>query len=258
MKRILLKIAYDGTNFKGWQNGKNSRSVEETINNTLTELLKEKIKIFGVSRTDSGVHANCNYATFDTNIDIVPDKIYFAINDLLPRDISILESKEVSMDFDVKHHDFIKTYIYRIHNAKIRNPLKEHNAYFCYYDIDLNKLKEAAKYLIGKHNFISFINPNSQTLTNAKERGQNLDELTIREIYDIEIKKIDDIIEIKYIGSGFMYQMVRIMTGTILKAGMNMIKPIDIIDIMNKKNRKFAGLTLPGHGLTLENIEFRE
>lgn len=258
MKRILIKIAYDGTNFKGWQNGKNERSVEETLNTALSKLLNEDIKIFGVSRTDSGVHANCNYATFDTNVKIVPEKIYFGINDMLPRDISVLESKEVSLDFDVKHHDFIKTYIYRIHSTKVRNPLKEHNAYFCYYDIDIEKLKEAAKYLIGKHNFMSFINPNSQTLINAKERGQNIDELTIREIYNIDILKNEDIIEIKYIGSGFMYQMVRIMTGTILKAGMNMIEPKEIIEIMNKKNRKYAGQTLPGHGLTLENIEFRE
>lgn len=256
MRRILIKIAYDGTNYNGWQNGTKSGGIEDVLNEKISELTKEKIHIFGVSRTDSGVHANCNYATFDTESNIEPTKYYFALNNLLPEDISILESKEVPLSFDVKHISCKKTYIYRIHNAKVRNPLKEHNAYYCFYDTNIEKMKEASKYLIGVHDFISFINPESQTIELAKANGFPLDKITTREIYDIKIEKNDDIITMTFVGSGFMYHMVRILAGTILKAGMNMIKPEDIKEIMDKKNRRYAGHTLPAKGLTLENIEF--
>ena len=256
MKRILLKIAYDGTNYNGWQTGTKLGSIEELLNKTISELTKEDIHIIGTSRTDSGVHANGNYAVFDTNSDIVPDKFFYVINNLLPDDISIIDSKEVPLDFHPRKISCIKTYIYRIHNAKIRNPLKEHFAHFVYYDINIDKMKEASKYLIGKHNFKSFINPESQTIMNAKEKNELNEELTTREIYSIEINKIEDIIEITIKGNGFLYHMIRIIAGTLLKIGMNMWEPKYIKEILDKKDRKYAGFTLPAKGLTLENIEF--
>lgn len=256
MKRILIKIAYDGTNYKGWNNGTDNGSIESLLNEKISEACNENIKIIGTSRTDSGVHSNGNYAVFDTNSDIEPSKFFYVINNLLPDDISILESKEVSLDFHPRKQKCKKTYIYRIHDAKVRNPLKEHNAHYVYYDIDINKMIEASKYLIGVHDFKSFINPESQTLQIAKEKNNINENLTTREIYNIDITKNDDIIEIKICGNGFLYHMVRIISGTLLKIGMNMWEPSYIEEILEKKDRKYAGFTLPAKGLTLENIEF--
>ena len=256
MKRILLKIAYRGTNYSGWQGGNKKNSIEDILNKAISKATNEDIKIIGTSRTDSGVHANCNIAVFDTNSDIVPEKYIFVLNNLLPDDIAIKESYEVPLDFHPRKKKATKTYIYRIHNAKIRDPLKEWNTHFVYYNIDINKMIEAANYLIGIHDFKSFINPESQLIEYAKEKNMLSSKITTREIYSIDIKKDDDIISIKIKGNGFLYHMVRIIAGTLLKIGMGMWEPIYIKEILEKKDRKFAGFTLPAIGLTLENIEF--
>lgn len=252
----MIKIAYDGTNYKGWQTGGIEKGIEDILNDKISKLTNEEIKIIGTSRTDSGVHANGNIAVFDTNSDIRPDKYSYAINNLLPDDISILESKEVSLNFHPRKTKTIKTYIYRIHNSKIRNPLKEHFAHHVYYDINLNKMILASKYLIGIHNFKSFINPESQILQFANENNIIDDKITTREIYSIDISNNNNLIEIKIVGNGFLYHMVRIICGTLLKIGMNMWEPDYIKEILDKKDRKYAGFTLPAKGLTLENIEF--
>ena len=256
MKRIMIKIAYDGTNYQGWQTGDKLNGIEDILNKTISKLTNEKIEIIGTSRTDSGVHSNGNIAVFDTKSDIRSDKFCYAINNLLPEDISILESKEVSLDFHPRKCKTKKTYIYRIHTAKIRNPIKEHFAHYVYYDVDVVKMTEASKYLIGIHDFKSFINPDSQTLKLAKETNNNNSVLTTREIYNIDINKCNDIIEIKICGNGFLYHMVRIICGTLLKIGMNMWDTTYLKEILDKKDRKYAGFTLPAKGLTLESIEF--
>ncbi|MBO6119407.1 MAG: tRNA pseudouridine(38-40) synthase TruA [Lachnospiraceae bacterium] len=256
MKRIMIKIAYDGTNYNGWQTGDKKNGIEDIINAKLSILTNEKIEIIGTSRTDSKVHSNGNIAVFDTNSDIRPDKFNYALNNLLPNDISILESKEVSSDFHPRKHNVIKTYIYKIHNAKIRNPLKEHFAHYVYHSIDIEKMKEASKYLIGVHDFKSFINPDSQSIKLSKLLNYEDENVTTREIYSIDIKENDDIIEIKISGNGFLYHMVRIICGTLLKIGMNMWEPSYIKEILEKKDRRYAGFTLPAKGLTLESIEF--
>ena len=257
MKRIMIKIAYDGTNYNGWQTGDKNNGIEDILNKKISKLTGENIKIIGTSRTDSGVHSNGNIAVFDTESNIRPDKFCFAINNLLPNDISILESKEVNLDFNPRKQNTIKTYIYRIHCDSIRNPIKEHFAHHVYYKINIEKMIKASKYLIGKHNFKSFINPDSQTLKLAKELGNFDDALTTREIYSIDINKVNDMIKITIKGNGFLYHMVRIICGSLLKIGMNMWEPEYIIEILEKKDRKYAGFTLPAKGLTLESIEFK-
>lgn len=252
----MLKIAYDGTNYNGWQTGDKKNGIEDIINAKLSILTNERIEIIGTSRTDSKVHSNGNIAVFDTNSDIRPDKFNYALNNLLPNDISILESKEVSSDFHPRKHNVIKTYIYKIHNARIRNPLKEHFAHYVYHNIDIEKMKEASKYLIGVHDFKSFINPDSQSIKLSKLLNYEDENVTTREIYSIDIKENDDIIEIKISGNGFLYHMVRIICGTLLKIGMNMWEPSYIKEILEKKDRKYAGFTLPAKGLTLDSIEF--
>lgn len=256
MKRIMIKIAYDGTNYNGWQTGGKEKGIEDILNAKISKLTNEDIKIIGTSRTDSGVHSNGNIAVFDTNSDIRPDKYTYAINNLLPDDISIIESKEVSLTFHPRKAKAIKTYVYRIHNSKIRNPLKEHFAHHVYYDIDIEKMIIASKYLIGIHDFKSFINPESQLIQLANQNNFFDPKITTREIISINIYKNDDMIEIKIVGNGFLYHMVRIICGTLLKIGMNMWEPDYIKEIMDKKDRKYAGFTLPAKGLTLESIEF--
>ena len=256
MKRILLKIAYDGRNYKGWQGSIKSKSIEHIINNAVSKATNENISIIGTSRTDSGVHANCNIAVFDTGSDIEPTKYTYVLNNLLPEDIAILESYEVDSDFHPRKQNTKKTYIYKIHSAKTRNPIKERDAHFVYYDIDVNKMIEASKYLIGTHDFKSFVNPESQMLQNARIRNIDEKEVTTKTIYNIDITRIDDIIEIKIIGNSFLYHMVRIICGTLLKIGMGMWDPCYIKEIIEKRDRRFAGFTLPAKGLTLYNIEF--
>lgn len=252
----MIKIAYDGTNYNGWQTGDKKNGIEDIINSKISKLTGENIQIIGTSRTDSGVHSNGNIAVFDTASNIRADKFCFALNNLLPSDISILESKEVDLEFNPRKQNAIKTYIYRIHCGTIRNPIKEHFAHHVYYNVNVDKMIEASKYLIGIHDFKSFINPDSQTLKLAKQLGNTNESLTTREIYSIDITKDDDIITIVIKGNGFLYHMVRIICGTLLKIGMNMWEPKDIVDIMNKKDRRYAGFTLPAKGLTLEKIEF--
>lgn len=249
MKRILLTISYDGTNYNGWQCGNTGKSIESVLNNKISKLLNEDIKVIGASRTDAGVHAKCNLATFDTNCDVRADKIYYGINTLLPNDIACVSSREVDLDFNLRKINTKKTYDYYLHTAKVRDPLKNRYAHFVYYDVDIDKMISASKYLIGEHDFRSFINPESNAIIEGKS--------TVRNIYDIIItkNKLTDIIDIKIIGNGFLYNMVRIICGTLLKIGMGMWNIDYIKEIMDKKDRKYAGFTLPACGLVLTNID---
>ena len=249
MKKILLTISYDGTNYNGWQCGNTGKSIESVLNTKISKLLSEEIKVYGASRTDAGVHAKCNLATFDTNCDVRADKIYYGINTLLPNDIAVVSSREVNQDFNIRKINTKKTYDYYIHNAKVRDPLKNRYAHFVYYDIDVDKMISASKHLIGEFDFRSFINPESNAIIEHRS--------TVRKIYDIIISKNSEIniIDIKIVGNGFLYNMVRIICGTLLKIAMGMWEVDYIKEILEKKDRKYAGFTLPACGLCLSNIE---
>ena len=144
MKRIKLTVAYDGTNYCGWQIQDNGITIEEVLNRELSKLLQEDIKIIGASRTDSGVHALGNVAVFDTQTRIPPEKISFALNQRLPDDIRIQESCQVADDFHPRFCDTIKTYEYRIWNDKFPNPLVRLYSKFCYFHVDVAKMEQAA------------------------------------------------------------------------------------------------------------------
>lgn len=249
MKRVLLKISYDGTEYNGWQTGGTGLSICDVIENAISKLLDDNIKLIGVSRTDAGVHAEGNLAIFDTDRIINCDKINYAINNLLPDDIVILESKEVPLDFNPRKIDSLKTYEYKIYNAKIRNPLVDRYTHFVYYNIDISDMIVASKYLIGEHDFRSFSNPESQVLQNGGS--------SVRNIKSIDIyKENDNIIVFRVVGNGFLYHMVRIICGTLLKIGMKMWEPEYIKTIIEKCDRKYAGFTLPAKGLKLVQIDF--
>lgn len=273
----MITIAYDGTEYVGWQMQPNGVAVEQVINKALSELLKEDIIIAGASRTDSGVHADGNVAVFDTETRIPADKICFALNQRLPKDIVCTSSCEVNPDFHPRHADCTKTYEYRIYNAVHPDPLKRRYSYFVYVPLDIEAMRKAAEYLKGEHDFASFCSAHAQVKT------------TVRNIYSLDITTTDitpvetggenqrlplegkltdevlpskkymanDII-IRISGNGFLYNMVRIIVGTLVKVGYHFYPPEYVKTILEACDRTKAGPKAPAEGLKLVGIEYRK
>lgn len=247
MKRIKLTVAYDGTGYCGFQLQPNGVAIEEILNRTLSELLKEPVCIIGASRTDSGVHALGNVAVFDTESRIPGDKICFALNQRLPEDIRILGSEEVPLSWHPRKQNCVKTYEYKIQNCRIEVPTRRLYAHFCYFPLDVEKMRAAAAYLLGEHDFISFCSARHQA------------EETVRTLYEISVEKgSDDIITLRLRGSGFLYNMVRIIAGTLMKVGMGVYPPEQVKEILEARDRQAAGQTAPARGLTLVGIEYEK
>lgn len=243
-KRVFLRIAYDGTNYCGWQIQNNGITVEEVINRELSNLLKEDIRVIGASRTDSGVHALGNVAVFDTDSRIPGEKMSFALNQRLPEDIRIQESFEVADDFHPRYTNSIKTYEYKILNRTFPMPTERLYSHYVYMKLDINKMKEAAKYIEGEHDFKSFCSSNSQV------------ENTVRTVYSIDINKTNDMISIVIKGNGFLYNMVRIIVGTLIKTGLLVYPPEHVKEIIEAKDRQLAGQKVAACGLTLVKLEY--
>ena len=248
MRRIMLTVAYDGTNYSGWQLQPNSRTIEAVLNRAISELIGEKIEVVGASRTDSGVHALGNICIFDTEKSRIPgDKFAVAINQRLPEDIRVQRSEDVPEDFHPRKVNGVKTYVYRILNRKTEDPTRRLNSTFCYFDLDLEKMRSAAAYLIGEHDFASFCAPKSQAVT------------TVRRIYSIDIEKdADDMVTIRISGGGFLYNMVRIIAGTLMRVGTGLYEPEHVEEILEAKDRQAAGPTAPAKGLTMESLVFEK
>ena len=244
MRRIKLVVAYDGTDYCGFQVQNNGPTIEGELNRVLSELFGEEIRVIGASRTDSGVHAYCNVAVFDTEARMPAEKMIYAINQRLPEDIRVQSSCEVAPDFHPRHTDSRKTYEYRIYNTHVQNPMKRRYALWNYHNLDVDKMKEAAAYLVGEHDFKSFCSADSQV------------ESTVRTIYDLSVTQNGEDIVIRVCGNGFLYNMVRIIAGTLLEAGKGKIAPNEMEIILEAKDRQAAGPTAPAHGLTLVKYDF--
>ncbi len=252
-KRILLVVAYDGTSYHGWQIQPNGITIESELNRCLSELLGEDIKVSGASRTDSGVHALGNLAVFDTSSPIPGEKISYALNQRLPEDIRIQQSMEVAPDFHPRKTETRKTYEYRITCAEFPIPTKRLYSHYTYHNPDVEAMKAAAEYFIGEHDFQSFCSVGNQT------------ETTVRTIYDLQVNIEEPVginvtgakdIVIRVCGNGFLYNMVRIIAGTLLDVGLGRKKPEDMPKILQACNREAAGSTAPAKGLTLIGYEF--
>lgn len=243
-KRVRLIVAYDGTNYHGWQVQKNGITIESELNRCLTELLQEPIEVIGASRTDAGVHAMGNVAVFDTCSRMPAEKISYALNQRLPEDIRIQKSEEVDADWHPRYCDSRKTYEYRIYRGEFPMPLKRLYALHIYYNVDLEKMREAAKYFVGEHDFKSFCQVGAQVKS------------TVRTVFDVSIIEEGADLVIRVTGGGFLYNMVRIMAGTLLEVGKGKIEPGQILEIIQAKDREAAGPTAPAHGLTLIKYEF--
>lgn len=245
MKRVKLTVAYDGTNYCGWQVQPNGITVEEVLNQHLSELLREPIRVVGASRTDAGVHALGNVAVFDTTARMPAEKISFALNTRLPQDIRIQESREVAADFHPRFCNTVKTYEYKILNRRFADPTKRLYSLFYYIPLDTERMKKAAAYLVGEHDF--------KSLCTHKAEVEN----TVRTIYDVEIlKDANDMITVRIRGNGFLYNMVRIIVGTLLRVGSGYYEPDYMKELLEAKDRQAAGETAPPQGLTLVKIEY--
>lgn len=244
MKRVKLVVAYDGTNYHGWQVQDNGITIEEVLNQTISELVQEDIKVIGASRTDAGVHACGNVAVFDTESRIPGDKFSFALNQRLPEDIRIQESCEVDADFHPRYADTVKTYEYNILNRRFELPSKRLYAAFCYYPMNIERMNQAAAYLVGEHDFKSFCSAGAQVQT------------TVRTIYAVNVTKDDDMVHIRITGNGFLYNMVRIIAGTLMQVGTGLMEPEQVKEILEARDRSKAGPTAVAKGLTLVEIRY--
>ena len=244
MKRIKLTIAYDGTNYCGWQIQPNGITIEEILNKALSKMTGEEILVIGASRTDSGVHAMGNVAVFDTDTTIPAEKIAVALNQRLPDDIVITKSEEVPLDFHPRYCNCSKTYEYHIINTRIPIPTKRLTNYFVSYVLDIDKMRQAASYLVGEHDFVSFCNVRTDV------------ENTVRTITALDIITNGNEITIRITGNGFLYNMVRIIVGTLIRVGRGFYEPEKVKEILEAKDRKAAGVTAPAHGLMLVEIEY--
>lgn len=242
-KRVRLTVAYDGTNYHGWQVQKNAITIESELNRCLTQLLGEPIEVIGASRTDAGVHALCNIAVFDTENPMPAEKISYALNQRLPEDIRIRRSEETAPDWHPRHRESRKTYEYRIYCSEFPMPVKRLYSYFTYRELDVDRMREAASYLEGEHDFKSFCQTNAQV------------ESTVRTIYSAEVEAQGEDIVIRVCGNGFLYNMVRIIAGTLMEVGRGRLQPGDVSGILEAKDRGVAGPTAPAHGLTLVKYE---
>lgn len=244
MKRVMLVVAYDGTDYHGWQLQPGVPTIEGELNRALNELLGEEIQVIGASRTDSGVHALCNAAVFDTDTKIPPEKLSYALNQRLPEDIRIQRSVEVAFDFHPRHCSSKKTYEYRILNREFPLPTKRRYAHFTYVHLDEERMQRGAQYLVGEHDFKSFCSTAAVV------------ETTVRTLYSLAVKREGEEIIIRVSGSGFLYNMVRIIAGTLMEIGRGNIEPEKMQEILEAKDRTAAGPTAPACGLTLVDYEW--
>ena len=222
MRRVRLFVAYDGTDYCGWQVQPNGITVEEVLNRELGRLTGEDIRVIGASRTDSGVHALMNVAVFDTESSIPPERMAYALNQRMPEDIVITRSDEVALDWHPRYQDKVrKTYEYHIYNAPAPNPLKRKYSAFVSFPMDVGKMREGAKYLVGEHDFVSFCN----VRTNVTD--------TVRKVESIGITKNGGDIVIRITGNGFLYNMVRIIAGTLTRVGRGFYGPEKVKEILD-------------------------
>lgn len=251
MRRIRLTIAYDGTDYCGWQIQKGEVTVEGVVSAALNELLGEAVDITGASRTDTGVHALGNVAVFDTDTKIPPQKIALALNRYLPADIRVQKSEEVSPDFHPRHCDSIKTYEYTITNTPVPIPTLRRYSHHVYGTLQADAMREAARLLTGTHDFSAFCAAGSQ----VKNK--------VRTIYDISL--VERTLPpgmrgqqfcIRVTGNGFLYNMVRILAGTLLEVGQGRRTAASVEEALRSGERSQAGPTAPACGLMLIGIEY--
>lgn len=242
--RVKLTVAYDGTDYCGWQVQPNGIAVQQKVNEAVSDLFGQPIEVIGASRTDAGVHALGNVCCFDVETRMPAEKISYALNVRLPKDIVVVDSCEEEEGFHPRFTPSRKTYEYLILNRRFPDPTRSRNTFFYHRKLDVDAMKQAASCLVGKHDFRSFASAHMQA------KG------SVRILYSCSVWKEDDLITIRVTGSGFLYNMVRIIAGTLIKAGEGAIRPEQMEGILRACDRKASGPTAPPQGLTLVEIEY--
>lgn len=243
MKNLKVIIQYNGANYCGWQKQPDSLGIQGTIEKAIYEITKEEVKLIGSGRTDAGVHALGQVANFKLESSIPVQKIPSALNAKLPKNISIIDCTEVDDEFHSRYSAKGKRYRYLIYNNMYRSPIYQDTSYHVRYDLDFEKMCKEAKHLIGEHDFKGFMSS-----------GSSVND-TVRTIYNITLEKQEDLIILEVEGNGFLYNMVRIIVGTLVDIGRGRINE-SLKDIINSKNRGKCGHTAPAHGLFLKKVDY--
>ena len=244
MRNIKLTIEYDGTNFSGWQIQKDKRTVQEEVQIALSKILKEQVTVTGSGRTDAGVHALGQIANFKTDKTIKPQELLFGINTMLPVDIVVTNVEEVGESFNARNSAKKKHYRYVINNSKFPSALNAYREYHFKYFLDTDAMQMAADDLIGEHDFKAF----ASAQTTVKD--------TTRTIYLIKVTRLGDRVIIDIVGSGFLYNMVRIIVGTLLDVGSGKLDICVIKNMLDTKDRTLGGRTAGPEGLYLVDVEY--
>ena len=246
MRNIALILMYNGTAYHGWQVQKNEVSVAATLEKGLSMVCGEPIRVVGCGRTDAGVHAEYYVANFRTNSTIPVERLPFAVNTHVPEDIVVSRAYEVAEDFNAIGSCIKKEYTYRIYNSRIKNPFYVNRAYFYPKKLDEELMDRAAHMFEGTHDFAA-----------VRSVGTNV-KSTVRTIYYCYVTRSGDLLELKVCANGFLYNMVRAITGTVLYAAEGKLTPEDIPTILDAGNRTLAGPTAPPGGLYLTHVWYED
>lgn len=246
VRNIKIIISYDGTDYYGWQKQNGMPTIQEEIEKALKKITSEDIEINGSGRTDRGVHALGQCASFTTESRVPADKFKLALNSNLPSYIRILESDEQPLDFHARFNAKGKTYLYQIYNRRINSPFYSRYAYHIPYELDIKRIEKASKLLIGEHDFHAFMASGSQIKN------------TVRSIYEINFNKNNDLLAFEITGSGFLYNMVRIIAGTFIDIGSGKRNPKCITAAISSGNREVLGHTARPEGLFLKEVYYKD
>lgn len=246
MVSTLLKVAYKGTNYAGWQRQENANSIQEEVEKALSALYKESITVLGASRTDAGVHALGQICVFNTKNPCIPlGKLPYALNSHLPADISVTFAGEVPYNFHPIFHAKAKTYVYKIYNSEFRNPLLSDISWHVYRKLDIERMEGAARAFVGEHDFSAFCAAGGSAKT------------SVRRIFSSEVYREEGgLVCFRVNGSGFLYNMVRIMAGTLVYVGLGKLDIDSPARIIESKDRAKAGITAPPAGLCLVEVYY--
>ncbi len=245
MKKFLLTVKYNGAEFVGWQVQKNGLSVQACLQDALERILGHRPDVTGCSRTDSGVHAEGYQACFVSSTDKSCYRLLSALNAVLPDSVSVWDCKEVPLDFHPRYGAVAKEYVYRVYDGVAPDPFLKGLAWHYRGELDVDKMQRAAELLVGEHDFRSFMAAGSRIVD------------TVREIYWFDIKqKNDHLLEIHVCGNGFLYNMVRILVGTLIAVSQGRLQAEDMPKVLAAKDRSAAGMTAPAEGLYLHKVYY--
>lgn len=245
-RNIKIIIKYLGKNYHGWQKQFGEKTIQGEIEKAAEKIFKQKIDLIGSGRTDAGVHALGQTANFKIKNNIPEEKVLYALNSNLPKDIRVVDSREVDMEFHSRYNAIGKTYQYNIYNSRIIDPFRKDTSYFIPYTLDIDKILRSKDYFIGEHDFQAFMATGSSVQS------------TVRKIFKINMTSKDNLISFNITGNGFLYNMVRIIIGTLIDVGRGKIEENTIENIILSRNRKFAGHTAKAEGLFLKKVYYNQ